>query len=171
MPRAAYESNFRPQTSFRLLSWISILTPFSGFTISLKIYISLKLAALPFPIIIGDPPSGSRNVPITFKPIAAPPPFGLTSLETKLTINPFSLPLASIDLTSKPKDSSITEVGSLNRSERIILPRHRRISNEVGNSSLVSSDWRLRERRTTRLLTFVRHFEMKVSFLNQLAPR
>ncbi|MGP1926888.1 MAG: hypothetical protein ACTS5R_02360 [Candidatus Hodgkinia cicadicola] len=71
-----------------LLSWISILTSFSVFTVSLKNYISLKLAALPFPIIIGDPPSGSRNVPIFFKPIAAPPPFGLTSLETKLTINP-----------------------------------------------------------------------------------
>ncbi|MGP1915262.1 MAG: hypothetical protein ACTS43_02485 [Candidatus Hodgkinia cicadicola] len=65
-----------------------ILTSFSVFTVSLKNYISLKLAALPFPIIIGDPPSGSRNVPIFFKPIAAPPPFGLTSLETKLTINP-----------------------------------------------------------------------------------
>ncbi|MGP1927147.1 MAG: hypothetical protein ACTS80_00875, partial [Candidatus Hodgkinia cicadicola] len=59
---AALESKLRSANLISFLSWISILAAVSVFTISLKNYISFKLAALPFPIIIGESPSGSRNV-------------------------------------------------------------------------------------------------------------
>ncbi|MGP1915248.1 MAG: hypothetical protein ACTS7I_01655, partial [Candidatus Hodgkinia cicadicola] len=55
MPLAALEGKLRSANLISFLSWISILTSFSVFTISLKNYISIKLATLPFPIIIGDP--------------------------------------------------------------------------------------------------------------------
>ncbi|MGP1926774.1 MAG: hypothetical protein ACTS5R_01660 [Candidatus Hodgkinia cicadicola] len=54
-------------------------TSFSVFVISLKNYVPLKLATLPFLIIIGESPRDPETFPIFFKPIAAPPPFGLTS--------------------------------------------------------------------------------------------